>query len=312
MSARRRPDAVETWLLDGDPAIRWQVLQDLLGAPPQSVARARRRVAREGWGRRLLDVQQADGRWGEGLYSPKWTSTTYTLLLLHWLGLDPSDPQARRSCALLWDEAREVDGGLTFMRSAREAETCITGMLVLLAASFGAPQPRVDSVVEWLADQQLADGGWNCETLRSGSRHGSFHTSITALDALLEYERSGGEVPVQDALELGREFFLDHHLDRSHRTGELVDPAFERFPFPPQWHFDILRGLEHFRAAGAARDPRLRDAVESVRARRRADGTWLRHRPYPGREWFTMEPAGASRWSTLRARRVLAWWDAGA
>jgi hypothetical protein len=302
-------DPVLAWLLDGDPAVRWQVMRDLQDAPRAEVEAERSRVASEGWGARLLDLQDDDGRWAGALYSPKWTSTTYTLLLLHWLGLPTGHPRALAGCRQVWDGAACYDGGLNIAKTIHEPETCITAMLVLLAARFGFTDDRVDSTVRWLVGQQLDDGGWNCETIRSGSRHGSFHTTISALDALVEYEQAGGSLAVAEAMEQGRAFFLDHHLYRSHRTGEVVDPAFCRSPFPPQWHFDVLRGLEHFRASGAAADDRLGDAVEVVRRGRRSDGTWPLRRGYPGRTWFRMETPGPSRWATLRSRRVLAWWD---
>ena len=155
----------------------------------------------------------------------------------------------------------------------REPETCITATLVFLAASFGHDDPGVDDVVGWLLTQQLADGGWNCESIRSGSTHGSFHTTISVLEALHAYERAGGEATVGPAMGVGRES-LDHRLYRSHRTGEIVDPAFARFLFPPQWHFDVVRGLEHFVAAGAQVDERLSDGIDEVRRRQRRDGTW--------------------------------------
>ena len=301
--------AMMTWLLDSDPSIRWQVLADLVGASPEEIDAERACLAVRGWGAQLLAAQSTDGRWADALYSPKWISTTYTLLLLHWLGLPSGHPQAVAGCRQLWDGASFYSGGLTLAKSIREPETCITAMLILLASSFGLDDDRLDPTVQWLLDQQLADGGWNCESIRSGSRHGSFNTSISALDALLRYQQSGGGLRVSDSMDRGRTFFLDHQLYRSHRTGELVIPVFTRFPFPPQWHFDVLRGLEHFRAAGASADPRLREAVGVVRRARRADGTWPVHRAYPGRTWFRMEPAGPSRWATLRALRVLTWWD---
>lgn len=297
------------WLLTGDPSIRWQVMRDLLGLPEEQVGIERARVATEGWGARLLAAQDSDGCWAGALYSPKWTSTTYTLLLLERLGLERGHARALAGCRQVWDGARWYGGGLTLAKTIREPETCITGMLVLLAVAFGHEDPRLDPTVEWLVGQQLADGGWNCESIRRGSAHGSFHTSITVLEALLAYERGGGSVPVAAAMEAGRQFFLDHRLYRSHRNGDVVDSTFCRFPFPPQWHFDVMRGLEHFRAAGSPRDQRLADPVEVVRRARRSDGTWPRHRPYPGRYWFALEERGASRWSTFRAMRVLAWWD---
>jgi hypothetical protein len=302
-------DHVVAWLLAGDPAIRWQVLRDLLCAPAPDVAAARDRVAVEGWGARLLALQDADATWAGALYSPKWTSTTYTLLQLHWLGLPAGNPQALAGCHRLWEAARCYDGGLTLARSVREPETCVTAMLILLACSFGLEDDRLDPTVAWLLDQQLDDGGWNCESIRSGSRHGSFHTSISCLDALVQYQGTAGGIDVGVALERGRQFFLDHRMYRSHRTGAVASPDFTRFPFPPQWHFDVLRGLEHFAAVQAAPDERLSDAVRVIRAARARNGTWPLHRGYPGRTWFRMEQPGPSRWATLRALRVLRWWE---
>lgn len=303
-------DPVLDWLLAGDPAIRWQTMRDLLALPAEVVAAERARVGREGWGARLLAEQDPDGGWAGALYSPKWTSTTYTLLLLRRLGLPRDDPRALRGCRLLWDSATWFDGGLTFARTVRQPETCITGMLLLLDASSGLRDERADPVAQWLLDQQLDDGGWNCESIRSGSAHGSFHTSITVLEALHAYRVEGRAVAVDAAVRAGQEFFLQHRLYRSHRSGEVVDPAFTRFPFPPRWHFDVVRGLEHFVDSGAARDERLADGVDAVRRSVRRDGTWPTFGRYPGREWFRMESRGPGRWSTLRARRVLAWWDA--
>ena len=128
---------VLAWLLEGDPAISWQVMRDLTGAPTDVVAHERSRIAVEGWGARMLAAQEGDGLWAGAWYSPKWTSTTYTLLLLHWLGLPEGNDQALTGCRRLWDGARIYDGGLNLAKTNREPETCITSMLVLLAASFG-------------------------------------------------------------------------------------------------------------------------------------------------------------------------------
>ncbi len=302
-------DGQIAWLLEGDPAIRWQVLRDLLDADPAEVEEERARVAGTGWGARLLAEQDADGRWGGGLYSPKWVSTTYTLWLLHWLGLPPAHPAALAGCAQLWASTTNHDGGLNIGRRTRSPETCITGIMVLLSSSFRCDDPRVDPTVTWLLSQQLHDGGWNCAAVDEPTKHGSFHTSVIALEALDEYARARGRVPVADALERGREFFLTHRVYQSHRTGATAIRDSTRFPFPPQWHFDVLRGLELFSLTGQAPDQRMRPAVEIVRNARRKDGTWPTFRGYPGKEWFTMEERGPSRWNTLRAQRLLRWWD---
>lgn len=291
------------WLLEGDPSIRWRTLRDLLAASSAEVDAERSRVATEGWGARLLARQDADGSWGGGDYSPKWTSTTYTLLALYWLGLPAGHEAALRGCSRLW---RWWD--------QRDPETCIAGMFVLISSANGYAAPEVEETAQWLLDQQLDDGGWNCAALVRGGatdkrRHGSFHTSISALDALVEYRAAGGIQAVDAALGAGEEFFLRHRLFRSHRTGQPAIPASTRFPQFPQWRFDVMRGLEHYVAVGVSPDPRLADAVDVVRRARRRDGCWPTYAGYPGRTWFRAEEPGASRWNTLRALRVLDWWN---
>jgi hypothetical protein len=291
--------SVVEWLLEGDPSIRWRVMHDITSSSARAVRRERARVATEGWGARLLAAQDDDGRWDGGVYSPKWTSTTYTLLRLLWLGLPPRHPGALRGCERLWE----------WRGRWRVPETCIVGILVRLTSYHEYAADGLDDLTAYLMEQQLADGGWNCATLTDKQKHGSFHTSIQALEALVGYQDAGGALDVSGSVARGREFFLTHRLYRSHRTGEVAIPRSTRFPAFPEWHFDVLRGLEHFCGCAAERDERLADAVDVVRRARRADGRWPTYASYAGRQWFEFEPPGPSRWNTYRALRVLQWWD---
>ncbi len=302
-------DAIQ-WLLEGDAAIRWQTRRDLLDQPAEIYRLDRSAVSTSGWGRRLLDRQAPDGTWGGGLYGPKWTSTTYTLMLLRRCGLDRANEQARQGVERLWDGARFFDGGLTAAVTIDLPEACITSMYLTLACYFGVHDPRIDDAMAWLLDNQLADGGWNCQNVRFGDRHSSFHTSISALEAVAEAVRAGraDASALSRALDGGREFFLAHRLYRSHRTGEVVDPVLTRLSFPPRWRYDILRGLDHFAATRSPWDPRFDDALAALVARRRRDGRWPVQQKHSGRVWFDMEKTGGlSRWNTLRALRVLRW-----
>jgi hypothetical protein len=304
-------DPAVRWLLEGDPSIRWQTMRDLTGAAERTVRREQRRVAEAGWGARLLELQDPDGRWAGGIYTPKWTSTTYTMVLLRGLGLPPGHPQAMRACRELLDAGFWEDGGINFWRKRlKHSETCVSGMVLAVLGWFGFDDPRVDRLARHVVEQQMADGGWNCRAMPGygGARHGSFHTTISALEGLLEYDRSRGGSATRAASARGREFLLVHRLFRSHRTGAVAKPEFTRFAFPPRWHYDALRGLDYFREAGAARDRRLQDAVALVAGRRKPDGRWPLQNRYPGKTFFELEaPGQPSRWNTLRALRVLKW-----
>jgi hypothetical protein len=309
-------DGPVPWLLEGDPAIRWQTLRDLVGAEDKVVAGERARVAREGWGERLLAKQGPDGRWagGEssdsGLYAPKWISTTYTLLTLRDFGLSPTSAEVRRACKLLLDQGLQRDGGVSFPSWVGRGETCISGMVLSILSYFEYDDTRLDVIASHLLEEQMPDGGWNCRRPR-GATHASVHTTISVLEGLRLYESRGRKLPAVRAAERrGREFLLVHRLFRSHRTGNVIRPEFLKFTFPPRWHYDVLRALDHFQNVRAPRDERLAEAVEVVRDRKSADGRWALENRYHGKTYFELERVGSpSRWNTLRALRVLRWWE---
>jgi hypothetical protein len=305
------------WLLDSDPAIRWQALRDLADAPEDVVAAERARVATEGWGARLLAARDPDGQWAGGACFPAgwrpsgapgqpWTPTLPTLVLLADLGLDPACDAARETVALVRENCRwEYDGSRFF---DGEVEACINGRTGAVGAYFGED---VEGVVRRLLADQLADGGWNCWT-EDGATVSSFDSTVNVVEGLLAWERAGGGGPeVAGARRRGEEYLLDRALFRRRSTGEVAVPGYLDLAHPPRWHHDVLRGLDHFRAVGGAPDPRLAEAVALLRDKRQPDGTWLLEAVHPGDTWFDLEDVGRpSRWNTLRALRVLRWYDA--
>jgi hypothetical protein len=307
------------WLLDSDPSIRWQVMRDLTDAPANEVAAERRRVATEGVGARLLALQAPDGRWGGAAWNRGWDSTMHVLSLLREMGLDSASDEARRAVGLVRDRVTwqgcgppECDGNPFF---AGEVEPCINGQVAASGAYFGQD---VQSIIDRLLGEQLADGGWNCEAPK-GSTRSSFNTTICVLEGLLEYERAvGGSPAVTEARVRGQEYLLERRLFRRRSTGEVIerdrkgDAVWTRFAFPTWWHYDVLRGLEHLRRAGVAPGERVAEAINLVASKRDDDGRWPLETQYPGKMPVeTDEGAGRpSRWNTLRALRVLDWYSA--
>jgi hypothetical protein len=284
-------------------------MRDLTGAPCKIWEAERLLAAKTGWGARLLARQNKDGNWGRGLYMPKWTSTTYTLLLLRDLGLPPGHPAALKACRLFLDHALCKDGGIDVSRSLRRSETCITGMVLSFSSYFRLDDPRINRLVQYLLQEQLPDGGWNCQRWR-GAVHSSFHTTINVLEGLRSYAEAGGPLSSETlaAETRAQELLLAHRLFKSDHTGKVIDDRWTRFSFPPRWHYDVLRALEYFVAANASWDKRLSDAFDLITRRRRTDNTWPLQNDWKGVVFFKMEKAGRpSRWNTLRALRVLSW-----
>ena len=307
------------WLLDSDPAIRWQVLRDLVHAPAEVVAAERARVATEGWAARLLALQGEDGQWAGGACFPAqslnwrdanqgqpWTATLPSLQLLCDLGVDPRSDRVRRAVALVRDNCRWEHAGQPFF--AGEVEPCINGRTVGLGSYF---DQDVDDLVTRLRGEQLEDGGWNCEA-ENGSVRSSFATTINVLEGLLAHERATGGSPGSIAARRrGEEYLLERHLFRRKSTGDVVDPAWRQFSFPTRWHYDVLRALEYFRSVGDAPDSRMDEAIGLLRSKQQSDGTWLLENTHPGAVHFALEDGDGrpSRWNTLRALRVLGWYE---
>jgi len=297
---------VVEWLLDTDPAIRWQVMRDVTAAPEDAVVAERARVATEGWGAQLVALQGPDGQWGGGTYFPAWTATAWILMQLRDLGLDPMSAAARRAVALVRENSRWEHKREPFF--AGEVEPCINGMTLAIGAYFGED---VRAIVDRLLGEQMGDGGWNCEQ-ENGSTRGSFHSTIDVLEGLLEYERATGGSPEVTAARLrGQEYLLERRMLRRRSTGEVIDPAWTQFSYPTRYLYDVLRGLDYLRGAGVVPDERASEAIDLVESKRDADGRWPLENPHPGEVHFAMDEGEGrpSRWNTLRATRVLRWYE---
>ncbi|HEX5728093.1 squalene cyclase [Microbacterium sp.] len=319
------PDHLLAWLLDSDPALRWQVERDLAGAAPSVWQATRARVATEGIGARLLALQAPDGQWAGGAYFPAppangaeieeagqpWTATTWCLNSLREWGVGPKALEGtaeRLATNSRWEyEDLPYWGG--------EVDACINGYTLANGGWLGAD---VSGLAAWFVDHQMTEGGWNCDWI-DGVTRASFHSTLNALRGILVYERTVGVFPdLREARRAGEEYLLARRLTRRLSTGEPVGSWVTRFAYPFRWRYDALKAVDYFREAalhdGMPPDPRIRSAIELVRGARREDGTWLQGERDRGRVWFEVDvPEGQpSKWLTFYGTRALDWWDSQA
>jgi hypothetical protein len=318
-------ESVVPWLLDSDPALRWQVERDIVGEPPEVWEATRATTATEGFGARLLALQDPDGQWAGGAFFPAdfdfhgpeaapgtqpWTATTWTLNSLREWGIDAEILRERRTPELLAANSRWEYENLPYWSG--EVDCCINAWTVANGVWLGAD---ITGIVDWFVEHQMADGGWNCEWVE-GSTRSSFHSTLNSLKGLLAYDTATGGTEATHASRCsGAEYLLARGLFRRLSTGEPVGSWVDSFTYPCRWVYSVLNAADYFREAslldGVPPDPRMAQAIEIIRSARQPDGTWLQASRHPGRVWFEVDaPVGEpSKWLTLSAMRVLAWWD---
>lgn len=306
------------WLLESDPALRWQIERDLLGADADTWQATRARVASEGFGADVLARQESDGQWAGGAYFPSdftfddgspqpWTATTWALNALREWGVDSSvlADTADKLAAVRWEyDDLPYWGG--------EVDVCINAMTISNGLWLGAD---VDDIVDWMVEHQLADGGWNCEWVE-GSTVGSFHSTLNALIALLDYQlRTGDANRVAEARSRGEEYLLKRDLFRRLSSGRPFYSRAFSLAHPRRAYYHVLAAADYFREGALADvrrpDPRMTEAIENIRSQRQPDGAWLQGHRLDGEVWFHVDaPSGeSSKWVTFQALRVLDWWD---
>ena len=295
------------WLLQGDVSVRYQTMRDLMNKSKKVLSEEQRKTNSEGWCARLLSYQDDAGTWSKGFYTPKWTSTTYTLALLRRLNLDPKNAQAIKACTLLAENGIIDCGGISYgWKNLPKGELCVTGITLAFFSYFRNPGKDVTKkLVECLLSQQMSDGGWNCQYYR-GATHSSFHTTLSVLEGLWEFEKKfGRDNSITEARSKAHEFLFQHELYKSHRKKIIVDEKMTRLSFPPRWRYDIFKVLDYFQDCSTSYDERMKDAL-SILIKKEKDGKWPLQQKHGGKVYFELETQGEpSRMNTLRALRIL-------
>lgn len=299
-------EQIVEWLLEGDVSIQYQTSRDLLGADRKDL---QNRIATEGWGKQILSKRYPNGHWGDRFYQPKWISTHYTLLDLRNLNLHPRNEIVKEAIEQVLSSGKSEDGGIPLGPStSQHSDVCVNGMFLNYASYFHTPENKLQSIVDSILHEIMPDGGFNCRTTRSGARHSSLHSTISVLEGLSEFRKTGYVYranDIDDAIASAREFVLLHRLFLSDRTGEVINKQFLKMPYPSRWKYDVLRALDYFQNSKTAWDERMTKAIAILQKKRNKNGTWNIQAAHPGQVHVLMEKAGIeSRWNTLRVLRV--------
>lgn len=299
------PEVIE-WLSGGDVSVQYQTRRDLLDEKSEVLKEIQGRTADEGWCKRLLVLRDpGTGLWGNGLYTPKWISTHYTLLQLKNMGLTPSQPEYAESSGILLDGMWHNEGRT---EKDRYQDLCVAAMILSICCYAGIKSHKTDEITDYILSKQYPDGGWNCSWDR-GDKHSSLHTTLTVLEAFHDYLTNGydhrsGEI--KEKIPAAEEFILKKKLFRSVHTGEIISPSMLMLSYPCRWKYDILRCMDYFYSAGKSYDSRMEEALDIIIGKKRENSRWSVQHKHQGKVHFDMEKTGGdSRWNTLRVLRIL-------
>ena len=301
-------DQIIAWLLEGDVSIQFQVHRDLLKSDRNILEDFQKRISKEGFGAKFLLKQNKNGHWGTSYYFPKWISTHYTLLDLKNLNIHPENEKIKKAVKLILKNEIGEDGGINPSVTIPFSDVCVTGMFLNYAAYFKTPEENLNPIIDYLLEQKMNDGGFNCSKHHLGAKKSSLHSTLSVAEGIREYVLNRYEYRLDELLEAEKtsiEFMLKHHLYLSCSTGEIIRKQFLRLSYPSRWFFDILRALDYLRTAEQPFDKRMSESFQVLIKKRKKNGLWPLQAHPSGQRHFDMEKVGSpSRWNTLRALRV--------
>jgi len=278
-------------LASREPAIRHAALVELLDRPPDdpAVRESRDAILDGPLVAGLLADRVAGGGFGVHPYG-KWGGAHWRLVSLMDLGVPPDTEGLVEDfdTVLAWlgpDHVRRVKviSGLARRCGSQEGNALAVGTYLGLA-----DDPRVRTLASSLVGWQWPDGGWNCD-IRPKARHSSFNESLPPLLGLARFAQATGDQDARNAADRAADFLLRHRVIFSERTGALAHPSVAKLHYPPYWHYDVLAALRALAVSGHLSDPRTRDALDLLEARRRPDGTWQ-----TGGRWWRKRGSGGS------------------
>jgi len=303
-----------SWLLQGDVTIQYQTHRDLLESEAKVLNSLKNRIQFEGWGKEFLNGRHIKINPGRGFYQPKLINTHYMLLDLKNNCISPDIKEIKDTLSAVFKHEKGPDGAINPSNVIKQSDVCINGMVLNYASYFGVRELNLHSIVDFILSQHMNDGGFNCWLNRKGATHSSLHSTISVIEGILEYAKNGYKYRLSELQEVeiqSREFILQHRLFKSDKTGEIIDNRMLMLCYPTRWRYDVLRALDYFRNADVPYDPRMEEAIEVIKKHQSSDGTWPLQVKNSEEIFFDIEEVGKpSRWNTLRALRILKYFNA--
>jgi hypothetical protein len=294
------------WILSGDPAIQYKIRKELLMENSVELENLYQSLPYvDGYIKRYLELRdERSGMWGNGIYTPKWTSTHYTLLELKNMNC-PWNCQPYRASAILLLDCLWKPNGL--VSKGKYVDFCVAAMIGSIVSHCRLKDTRMNEIMDYMLNHIQKDGGFNCSWQRS--EVSSVHTTLTVLQFFLDYERNGYQYRLQEieeALLPAEETLLKRELYKRKSDGKPVQTISVNMPYPTRYKYDFLKSLEYFVDRERPYDKRMESAINLLLSKQLKSGAWSSTGNHPGQIHFKIEDEGReNRMNTVRALKVV-------
>ncbi len=277
---------------------------------------------------KILAKQDAAFRWGYDEkrarerpqyvdYSPNYTSTLWTLVLLADLNAPPDLPQVGPSLRLITERFYDPAYGVFRLPDMSHFPIpCLNGNMLYLHQYFQTGQPEIlEATIRFFAEYQRFDNGgfktpgdypYFSNTACYG-KHTCYWGVVKLLKGISFIPRPQRSPQAQRLIENCIDFVLQHEVCfRCHQPEKFLHRDIDRLTFPNFYKSDFLEIL-WLLAREEVQDPRVSRALELLRARRKDSGGWAPDKPL--NTVVSTGPAGRDNvFLTERASEVLAYY----
>ena len=318
------------WLLEPDDiGVRYLALRDLNDADAQELAAAAKLAHAEGQIAQVLAKMEKEGYWdkpGAG-YSPKYTGTVWSLILLAQLGASLKiDNRIATACSYVLAHTLTKGGQFSVNGPPSGTVDCLQGNLCAALLDLGCKDACLDKALEWMARSVTGEGvapmtdkeapvryyAGKCGPNFACGANNKLPCAWGAVKVMLAFSKLPKEkrTPLtQRAIQTGVDFlFSTEPAEADYPCGYSNKPSgnWWKFGFPVFYITDLLQIVEALVGLGYGKDPRLAKALKIIREKQDSQGRWLLESDYTDKTWVNFGvKKQPNKWVTLRALRVL-------
>jgi len=303
-------DQLVAWLLTAEtPSIRYLTMRNLKNLSPDhpEVLITREEMKTNGPIPQILAGQTDTGSWsGENsYYTPKYTSTHWSMLLLTELAIDPSDARLLRGVEYMLAKTRQE--AIKHVNAGHHGLECFWGNVLRysLYSDIGEDS-RVSNIIQILA-VNAPQADWCCVYNDERPCAWGAARALWGLGMLPEKLRT---IEVKTAIESGLSFLLDDYnlviADYPAPEKGKIHSLWSRVNFPLFYQADILFVLRVLRELDALDRSGIQPALDWLMSRWLKNRRWRGSSPYRSRTW--RELGGREeidRWVSLHAALIL-------